>query len=98
MDEHRFIALLHDFAEAYSDEVTEYVLRNRKYKKSTIAFLARILDRYGVCHSLREYLSPLSEYKMPTIDELKLDIPKNICSHLNAYVEELEKIYKDHLK
>ena len=98
VDKYRFIAFLHDFAEEYSDDETKYVLRNHKYKKSTIAFLARILDWYGVSHSLREYLSPLSEYKIPTIEELKLDIPENVLIQLYAYVEEIKKIYKEQLQ
>lgn len=98
LDKRRFISYLHDFANDYSDEVTEYVLRNRKYKKSTIAFLARILEWYGVFHSLNDYLSPLSEYKIPTIEELRLDIPEETLIRLKAYVEEIKRIYNRNLK
>lgn len=92
-----FIAYMHDFVDEYSDEVTEYVLSKCKYKKSTIAFLARILDWYGLAHSMHDYLSPLSDYKIPTIDELRLEIPKDIQFHLKQYVEKIKEIYQDDL-
>lgn len=97
IDKTEFIAYMHDFVDDYSDEVTEYVLSKCKYKKSTIAFLARILDWYGLAHSMHDYLSPLSEYKIPTIDELRLDIPKDIQIHLETYVECVKNIYQDNL-
>ena len=43
-------------------------------------------------------MSPLSEYKIPAIEELKLDIPENMSIRLNAYVEEIKKIYTRYLK
>ena len=97
IDKQKFIAYLHDFVDEYSDEVTEYVLSKCKYKKSTIAFLARILDWYGLAHSMHEYLSPLSDYKIPTIDELRLEIPEDIQFHLKEYVERVKEIYQDNL-
>lgn len=97
IDKHRFLLYMRAFAEQYSDESTTYVIENRKYKKSTIAFMRRILAWHGIDHSLDKYLSGLSEYKIPTIEELRLDIPMNIRGYLNAYVEELRKIYKENL-
>jgi len=35
-----------EFAIEYSDEATIYVLKNRKYKKSTIAFLESFLNYF----------------------------------------------------
>lgn len=98
IDKRSFVSFLHDFAEEYSDDVTEYVLHNRKYKKSTIAFLARILDWYGVSHSLAEHLSSLSDYKIPTIEEIRLEIPEDTSVRLNTYVEEIKQIYQEHLR
>ena len=89
---------IHDFVDEYSDEVTEYVLSKCKYKKSTIAFLARILDWYGLAHSMHEYLSPLSNYKIPTIEELRLEIPEDIQNYLISYTNGIKEIYKDHLQ
>lgn len=97
INKQEFIAYIHDFVDEYSDETTEYVLSKCKYKKSTIAFLARILDWYGLAHSMHEYLSPLSDYKIPTIEELRLEIPKDIQTHLEEYVEQVKELYQDKL-
>lgn len=97
INKREFISYIHDFVDDYSDEVTEYVLSKCKYKKSTIAFLARILDWYGLAHSMHEYLSPLSDYKIPSIDELRLEIPEDINNYLITYTRGLKNIYKEHL-
>lgn len=97
INKREFIAYLHEFVDEYSNETTEYVLSKCKYKKSTIAFLARILDWYGLAHSMHEYLSPLSDYKIPTIDELRLEIPTNVNDYLITYTNGLKEIYKEHL-
>lgn len=97
IDKKEFIAYIHEFVDEYSDEVTEYVLSKCKYKKSTIAFLARILDWYGLAHSMHDYLSPLSDYKIPTIDELRLEIPEDINNYLKTYTNGLKNIYHEHL-
>lgn len=75
INKNRFLVYMKKFAEKYSDEVTEYVIENKKYKKSTIAFLERMLTWYGVESSLKKHLSPLSEYKIPSVDELRSDVP-----------------------
>ena len=97
-NKNRFLAYMKAFAEHYSDEATQYVIENKKYKKSTIAFMQRMLAWHGVDNSLDNYLSALSEYKIPTIDELRLEVPDNIQEYLNIYVQELKKIYKDYLQ
>ncbi len=97
INKREFINYLHDFVDGYSDEVTEYVLSKCKYKKSTIAFLARILDWYGLAHSMHDYLSPLSDYKIPSIEELRLEIPEEIQIHLEKYVEKIKEIYQNNL-
>jgi len=97
-NQNRFLAYMKYFAENYSDEATQYVIENKKYKKSTIAFMQRMLAWHGVDNCLDRYLSTLSEYKIPTIGELRVEAPKNIQVHLNTYVQELKKIYKDNLQ
>lgn len=98
VNKNRFLAYMRRFTENYSDEVANYVIENRKYKKSTIAFLERILTWYGIENSLCRYLSPLSEYKIPTIEELRGSLPTEMKSYLNDYIVELKKIYKDNLE
>ena len=94
----RFVAYMRSFAQEYSDEVTEYVLSKRKYKKSTIAFLKELLDWFGIYNSLEEHLSPLSKYKIPTIDELRLEIPDYVQLKLAEYVDGIRKIYGESLE
>lgn len=57
------------YAEKYSDSTMDYVLSRKKYKKSTIAFLAAFLDEFNVKNSLNKYLSPMSKYKIPDMEE-----------------------------
>lgn len=58
-----------EFARQYSDEDTVYVLKNRKYKKSTIAFLESFLNHFQVKNSLNQFLSSLSSYNIPDMKE-----------------------------
>lgn len=53
------------YCKKYSDEETTYVLKKRKYKKSTIAFLKYFLDSFSINNSLGKCLSPLSDYNIP---------------------------------
>lgn len=62
-------AYMREFATNYSDEVTVSVLKNRKYKKSTIAFLQRFLNYFGVENTLHQFLSTLSSYAIPEMEE-----------------------------
>ncbi len=61
---------LQRFSKEYSDEAADYILSHRTYKKSTIAFLSRCLDYLGVSHDLEKYLSPLSDYRIPTMEAI----------------------------
>lgn len=97
VNKNRFLAYIKRFSEQYSDDVTDYVIERKKYKKSTIAFLERMLTWYGVENSLGKYLSSLSQYKIPTIEQLKCGIPRNIQDCLEKYVIELKKIYQNSL-
>lgn len=94
-NKNRFLSYMRNFSENYYDDVTRYVLDNRKYKKSTIAFLERILEWYGVENSLNEFLSPLSKYKIPAIDELKVSLTTDIKNKLQNYIDSILNIYKD---
>ena len=98
MNRKSFLTYMRNFTEKYSDESAKYVIENRKYKKSTIAFLERMLTWYGVENSLRQYLSPLSEYKIPTIEELRGSLPIDMKTYLEKYTSELKNIYKDKLE
>ena len=46
------------------------VIANISYKKSTIAFLEEILEYYQITNCLSEYLSSLSDYKYPKMEEI----------------------------
>ena len=61
---------LEHFSKAYTDETADYILEHRTYKKSTIAFLSRCLDYLGVFNDLEKYLSPLSVYRIPTMEAI----------------------------
>ena len=62
-------AYMKDFTRHYADEATVYVLKNRKYKKSTIAFLESFLNYFKVENTLNQFLSSLSSYAIPDIEE-----------------------------
>ena len=64
------ILYMERFASSYSDSAADDVLKNRKYKKSTIAFLKEFLDYLKVPNSLDKYLSKLSVYKVPGMEEI----------------------------
>lgn len=57
------------FARIYSDCAAVYVLRNYKYKKSTIAFMERFLNYLGIENTLNQFLSALSSYAIPEMEE-----------------------------
>lgn len=61
------IKYMNDFARNYSDEEVNFVLKNRKYKKSTIAFMESILNGLSISNTLNAHLSPMSNYKIPRI-------------------------------
>lgn len=68
LDRNALLAYLKAFAEIYSDKAANHVISHMKYKKSTIAFLASVLDRLSVPHTLAQYLSPMSDYKIPRLE------------------------------
>jgi len=67
---HRQMAeYMRKFALNYSEDAIQTVLRHRKYKKATIAFLAAFLGYWNTKHTLQQYLSRLSAYAVPQMEE-----------------------------
>lgn len=64
-----FVSQMRSFSENYSEAAINYVISNRKYKKSTIAFLKTILDRLNVQNNLSAHLSETSNYIIPSVEE-----------------------------
>ena len=52
------------------EKIFEQVYQQIRYQKKTISFLRAILNHYGVPNDLSKYLSPLSEYNHPTMEEI----------------------------
>lgn len=67
---HQFLYFCEKFSQEYDDNTFEQVIKKMKYQKKTISFLRTILNYYSVEHKLNGYLSTLSEYKHPTMEEL----------------------------
>ena len=67
---HQFITFCEKFAQEYDGKVFEQVLQKMRYQKKTISFLRNILNHYGVENNLNKYLSALSEYQHPTMEEI----------------------------
>lgn len=63
-------AYMKKFAEKYSESATDYVLERMKYKKSTIAFLESFLNYLRVPNTLEKYLSSMSNYAIPRMEEI----------------------------
>ena len=66
----QFIKFCEQFVATYSDEVFSQVCQQMRYQKKTISFLRNILMHYQVPNNLGRYLSSLSEYKHPTMEEI----------------------------
>ena len=64
------IAYMEKFACSYSDNEAIYVIEHMKYKKSTIAFLESFLNYLQVRNSLKRFLSSMSVYANPTMEEI----------------------------
>lgn len=65
-----FLKYSEQLALSYNPEVFEEIVTTKTYKKSTISFLYDILNYYNVQNNLNKYLSALSEYKHPKMEEL----------------------------
>lgn len=57
-------------AQDFEEKTFEEVISKTNYKKSTISFLKEILNYYNIKNNLNKYLSALSEYKHPKMEEL----------------------------
>lgn len=67
LNKSRFARFAKQFSKIYNDEAAVYVITHMKYKKSTIAFMKKVLDMYKVSHSLQQFLSYSSRYKVPPV-------------------------------
>lgn len=65
-----FLAYTEQLASSFDAKAFREVISIKNYKKSTISFMREILNYYQVENNLDEYLSTLSEYKHPKMDEL----------------------------
>lgn len=70
MNNSAFLKFTEELATSYEPETFDNVVNTRQYKKSTISFFREILDYYNVPNNLNKYLSALSEYKHPKMEEL----------------------------
>lgn len=65
-----FLKYSETLASTFNSKAFEEAIAKKNYKKSTIAFLQEILNYYNVENNLSKYLSTLSEYKYPRMEEL----------------------------
>ena len=65
-----FIEFTETLAQNYIEELFIREELYKRYKKSTIAFLREILNYYHKENNLDVYLSALSDYKHPKMEEL----------------------------
>ncbi|MBQ2676314.1 MAG: type IV toxin-antitoxin system AbiEi family antitoxin domain-containing protein [Clostridia bacterium] len=65
-----FLVYTEQLASSFDAKAFREVISIKNYKKSTISFMREILNYYQVENNLDEYLSTLSEYKHPKMDEL----------------------------
>ena len=70
MNYHAFVSYCKSIAENFDQTIFEEVFAKHKYPKATIAFLQNILNYYGKENQLSKYLSSLSNYKYPRMEEL----------------------------
>ena len=70
LDIRAFLSYCEQFSKKYNDDDCKIVLSSLKYLKRTIAFLKAILDYNDVPNNLSSYLSNLSTYSFPSIEEL----------------------------
>ncbi len=65
-----FLKFTAHFAETFNALAFDEVQKSRKYQKATVSFASEILSHYQVENNLSKYLSTLSTYKHPTMEEL----------------------------
>ena len=64
-----FIKYTEHLALSFNTKAFEEIISTKAYKKSTISFFREILNYYKVENNLNIYLSALSEYKHPKMEE-----------------------------
>lgn len=72
LNQHALISYCEIMAETYDQSVFDEVITKQKYSKSTIAFLQSILTFNNKENGLSKYLSSLSTYKFPRIENLNV--------------------------
>lgn len=65
-----FLKYTKKLASFFNQQDFEKIIMIKTYKKSTISFLQEILNYYNVKNNLDKYLSTLSEYKHPKMEEI----------------------------
>ena len=65
-----FLKYTEELASSFDVEAFKEIVSTKAYKKSTISFMQEILNHYKVKNNLNEYLSSLSDYKHPRMEEL----------------------------
>ena len=66
----QFLSFCEQFAHEYDANALERVIQKMRYQKRTLSFLRSILNYYGVQNDLSKYLSTLSAYKHPSMEEI----------------------------
>ncbi len=70
LNKYKFARFAKQFAKGYDDTAAVYVIKHVKYKKSTIAFLKKVLDMYKIPNTLSQFLSYASKYKVPPVQRI----------------------------
>lgn len=65
-----FLNYTEELASRFNAAAFEKIISVKSYKKYTISFLHEILNFYNVQNNLSKYLSTLSDYKHPKMEEL----------------------------
>ncbi len=66
----KFARYARNFARGYNDEAAINCIENMRYKKSTIAFMKKILEMYKAKNTLSQYLSYATDYKVPPVQRV----------------------------
>ncbi len=70
LDEGAFMDYSKRVAESFDEKVLAKLLKKRRYKKSTIAFLRNLLNFYNIKNELNQYLSEYSFYDIPKMEDI----------------------------
>lgn len=70
LDEGAFMEFTKTVASSFDEKALGRLLKKRRYKKSTIAFLRNVLNFYHIKNELNEYLSELSIYDIPKMEDI----------------------------